>query len=109
MASDILIDIDDSNFDSEIMNSDVPVLVDFWADWCSPCKALTPTLEQVAQEYEGKVKIVKLNTQNHPKLAQKCNVRMLPTLLLYKGGAVKGQIVGLVPKKKIVDLISQEL
>lgn len=109
MASDILIEIDESNFQSEIIDSDIPVLVDFWADWCSPCKALTPTLEQVAREFSGRVKIVKLNTQNHPALAQRCNVRMLPTLLLYNGGAVKDQVVGLVPKKKIVDLISQAL
>jgi thioredoxin 1 len=109
MASDILIDIDESNFQAEIIESDVPVLVDFWADWCSPCKALTPTLEKVAQKYEGRAKIVKLNTQTHPKLAQRCNVRMLPTLLLYKQGQVKGQIVGLVPEKKITDLIEGQL
>ena len=109
MASDILIEIDESNFQSEVIDSEVPVLVDFWADWCSPCKALTPTLEQVAQEFDGRVKIVKLNTQSHPALAQRCNVRMLPTLLLYSGGTVKDQVVGLVPKKKIVDLITKAL
>jgi len=109
MASDLIIDINEENFQSEIIESEVPVLVDFWADWCGPCKALNPTLEKLAGEYQGRAKIVKLNTQSHPRLAQRCNVRMLPTLLVYKSGSVNGQIVGAVPKKKIAALIDKAL
>jgi thioredoxin 1 len=88
-------------FDEEVLNSGVPVLVDFWAEWCGPCKALGPTIDQIAGEYEGKAKIFKLDVQTQPALAGKYGVQSIPTLLIFKGGEVKARIVGLHPKGEI--------
>jgi thioredoxin 1 len=96
----------DGNFDDSVLKSDAPVLVDFWAEWCGPCKRLTPTVEALAAEYAGKVSIGKLNVDENPNVAFKYQVRGIPTLLLFKGGQVVESIVGLAPKddlKKVLD------
>jgi thioredoxin 1 len=99
----------DSNFENEVSKHNQPVLVDFWASWCAPCKAIAPHLEDLAGKYEGKVKIAKLNVDEEPDTASAMAIRALPTLLLFKDGAVVEQIVGAVSKDKIDAVIKSHL
>jgi len=92
------IQISDDTFEDEVVNSDVPVLVDFWADWCAPCKIIAPIVEDLAGEYDGKVKVAKLDVDSNPKTASKYGIRGIPTLLIFKDGSPVGQVVGAVPK-----------
>ncbi|HZY05878.1 MAG TPA: thioredoxin [Anaeromyxobacteraceae bacterium] len=105
MASLEVVTLEDGTFDKEVLKSDVPVLVDFWAVWCAPCKAIAPAVEQVAQEFKGKVKVGKLDIDHHQQVPQKYGIRSIPTLLVFKGGRVVDTIVGAVPKSKIVDSV----
>jgi thioredoxin 1 len=109
MASDKLVTITDSNFDSEVLKSSEPVLIDFWATWCGPCRAIAPVVEQLAGEYSGKVKVGKVNIDENPRTPTQYDVRSIPTLLVFKGGKVVGQIVGAVPKPKIEELLRKAL
>jgi thioredoxin 1 len=97
--------INDATFQQEVLQSNVPVLVDFWAPWCAPCKMVAPILEEIAQEYNGRVKIVKLNTDENSTPMQ-YRIMSIPTLLLFKGGEVVDQIVGAVPKQVITDKLN---
>ena len=97
------------NFDDVVLGSDVPVLVDFWAEWCGPCKAIGPTLEEIATELEGKAKIAKLNVDESPDLARIFAVRSIPTLILFADGEVQETAVGARPKSQLVALIEQHL
>eukprot|EP01156_Anaeramoeba_ignava_P001320 Anaeramoba_ignava/a1343_88.p1 GENE.a1343_88~~a1343_88.p1 ORF type:complete len:107 (+),score=8.49 a1343_88:296-616(+) len=99
--------VNDANFDQVVLNSDIPVLVDLWAPWCGPCKALTPTIDELAVEMKGKVNIVKVNVDESPQVATKFQVMSIPTLLLFKDGQVQEQIIGLVPKAKIEEKLNQ--
>jgi thioredoxin 1 len=102
-------DVGDNNFDAEVLHSDLPVLVDFWAPWCGPCKSIAPIVEQIAVEYEGKLKVTKLNVDDHPVTASRYGIRGIPNLIILKAGAVKEQIVGAVPKAKLVSAIEKAL
>ena len=98
MAGSDTLEFTDANFDSEVLNSDQPVLVDFWADWCMPCRALAPTIDELASEYNGKAKVGKLNTENNQDTAVKFNIQSIPTVLVFKGGEVVQKFVGITPK-----------
>jgi len=104
--SDILKDFTDAGFQTDVLDSDKPVLVDFWAEWCGPCKALTPTIEAVARENDGWV-VGKMDIQKHPQTAAKFGIRSIPALLFIKGGEVRGSLVGAVNKDKIVDKMKE--
>ncbi|OQW51711.1 thioredoxin [Candidatus Raskinella chloraquaticus] len=95
----------DATFQSEVLDSAEPVLVDFWAEWCGPCRQIAPALEEISKEMAGKVKIVKLNIDENPNAPTQFGVRAIPTLLLFKGGKVIGQQVGAAPKSKLVSFI----
>lgn len=109
MANADVVEITDTNFDSEILKSETPALVDFWAVWCGPCKQIAPTVEALASEYAGKVKVGKMNIDDHQITPQKYNIRSIPTLLVFKGGEVVGQIVGAVPRSKLEDELKKHL
>lgn len=93
----------DANFEAEVLNSDQPVLVDFWATWCGPCRTIAPTIEEIATEYDGKAKVVKLDVDNNPQTAMKYGIRSIPSLLFFKGGRPVDQMVGVVPKRVLAD------
>ncbi|MCB1456382.1 MAG: thioredoxin [Nitratireductor sp.] len=97
--------VDKSNFQNDVLNSDVPVVVDFWAEWCGPCKMIAPSLEEISTEMEGKVKITKLNIDENPDLAAQYGVRSIPTLVLFKGGEPASMQVGARPKSALADWI----
>jgi thioredoxin 1 len=101
-----LTSVTSANFDLEVMNSDKPVLVDFWAEWCGPCKALTPVLEEIATEMNGKANVVKVNVDQASDLAQKYGIRGIPTLIFFKNGEVKSTLVGNQPKAEIIKNIN---
>ena len=94
-------DVTDSDFEEQVVNADTPVLVDFWADWCAPCKMIAPIVEELAEEFDGKVKFTKLDVDSNPKSAMTYGIRSIPTLLIFKGGQPVDQIVGAVPKKAL--------
>lgn len=95
------ITLTDDNFESEVINSDVPVLVDVWATWCGPCRMLTPVIEQLAQKYEGKAKVGKLNSDDNPTTAGSLGVSALPTVLIFQGGEVRERMVGLQSEQRL--------
>ena len=101
------IDVTDDEFDGVIANSDVPVVVDFWAEWCGPCKQMSPHLEAVAQELEGKVKVAKINVDENPMTGSKYGVRGMPTLMIFKNGNVAATHLGAMSKQAIADWIKQ--
>lgn len=109
MSSDKVSAFSDANFDREVLQSDTPVLVDFWATWCAPCKAIAPLIDSVADEYAGKIKVGKVNVDENPATPGKYGVRGIPTLILFKGGAVIDQIVGAVPKSQLEALLAKAL
>jgi thioredoxin 1 len=103
------VEITDDNFEAEVTKSDKPVLIDFWAVWCGPCKLIAPIVEELAGEYYGKIKIGKLDVDSNQQTSIKYGVRSIPTLLLFKDGKVKETIIGAVPKKTIVDKLNSVL
>ena len=102
-------EITDASFDSEVLKSNLPVLVDFWAEWCAPCLALAPTLDAVARNYSGRVRVMKLNVDQNVSTSSRYNIKGIPTLLLFKGGAVREQIVGAASKDAISKLLDKHV
>ncbi len=101
MASELIKHANDTNFESVVIQSSIPVLVDFWAPWCGPCKALAPVVEKVAEEQNGRVLVCKVNVDESPNVAARFGIRGIPTLIYFKGGQVANQITGNVPKQQI--------
>ena len=101
--------VNDINFAKEVLESPLPVLVDFWAPWCAPCRLVAPVLEEIAEEYAGRLKVVKLNTDENPAIAMKYNIMSIPTLLLFKHGEVLDETAGAVPKHVIVNNLTYYL
>ena len=97
----MVLEFTDASFQKEVLKSDKPVLVDFWAEWCGPCKMLGPTIEELAKEYAGKIKVGKLNVDDNPQTSSKFGIRSIPALLLFKDGEVAGQMIGVQPKPVI--------
>ena len=106
MAGENTLTFTDSAFDQDVLNSELPVLVDFWAPWCGPCRAMSPTVDAVANEYAGKLKVGKINTDDNPATTMRYQVRGIPTLLLFKGGRVVDQRVGGMPKPELLKMIA---
>jgi thioredoxin 1 len=102
-------EVSDVSFDQEVLKSDLPVLIDFWAPWCGPCKAIAPVVEELANEYEGRLKIVKMNVDDNPQTPSRYGVRGIPNLLLFRAGEVTDQIVGAVPKGHLVKAIDRTI
>src|ERR1700722_7102092 len=101
--------VTDVSFESEVLKSDLPVLVDFWAPWCSPCKAVAPVVEELSKEYEGRLKVVKLNTDENQKTAQAYSIRGIPSLFLFKSGQVVDHQTGAVPKSTLATFINKHV
>jgi len=105
MASDLVKNVTEADFDSDVLKSTVPVVVDFWAEWCGPCKRLSPLLDEIAQEQNGKVKVVKVNVDQEAGLASKYGIQSIPTLIFFKGGTEVGKHIGLSSKKDLLTKI----
>ena len=108
-SSTDLVILQDATFDQEVLKSDIPVLVDFWAVWCGPCKAIAPTVEELAKQYKGKVKVAKMDVDEHQQVPQQYGIRSIPTLLLFKGGRVVDTIVGAVPRSKLEESLKKAI
>lgn len=104
-----IITVNDDSFEKEVLKSETPTLVDFWAEWCGPCKALAPKIDELANQFEGKVKVVKVNIDDAPNTPAKFGVRGIPTLILFKGGKVVDSLVGNQPSEKLKELVTKAL
>jgi thioredoxin 1 len=104
-----LVKVNDANFEQEVLKSSLPVLVDFWAPWCGPCRAIAPIIEEIAAQYDGKLKVAKLNVDEAPVTPGRYGIRAIPTLILFKDGQVYDQITGAVPKSVIEEIIKKAL
>jgi len=107
--SDQIVHVSDATFDAEVLNSDIPVLVDFWAEWCGPCRAITSSLEELASEFSGRLTVAKLNIDENPQTPTKYGVRGIPTLMIFQDGQVSATKVGALPKNKIKEWIDASI
>ena len=103
------VEVTDSNFQNEVLNSATPVLIDFWAEWCGPCKMIAPRVEELAKEYDGKLKVGKVDVDSNQQVSMQFGIRSIPTLLIFKQGKVVDQLVGAVPKRMLVEKITKHL
>ena len=101
------LEVTDDSFSNEVLNSELPVLVDFWAEWCGPCKMVSPIVEELSNDYDGKIKVTKLDVDSNPQTAANYGIRGIPTLLMFKDGSAVDQIVGAVPKKHIAERLDK--
>lgn len=101
--------VTDATFKEEVLDSQVPVLVDFWAPWCGPCRMVAPVVEEIAQQYDGQIKVVKLNTDENPNVASQYGIRSIPTLMIFKGGERVDMVVGAVPKTTLSNTLEKYL
>jgi thioredoxin 1 len=108
MSEDIF-EVTDSTFEEKVVKSEIPVLLDLWAVWCGPCNIIVPSLEKIAQDYKGRLKVAKMNVDESPMTPSKFSVMSIPTLLLFQGGEVKETIIGAVPQKRIEEAINKHL
>jgi thioredoxin 1 len=108
-VSENIVHTNDSNFDADVVNSDKPALVDFWAEWCGPCKMIAPFIDEAASEYADKLSVVKLNVDESPNIAAKFGIRSIPTLMLFKDGAVQAQKVGAFSKSQLTEFLDTNL
>jgi thioredoxin 1 len=108
-VSNNIVHTSDASFANDILKSDTPVLLDFWAEWCGPCKMIAPILDEIAQEYEGRVKVAKINIDENPQTPPKFNIRGIPTLILFKNGTVEAQKVGAVSKSQLAAFLDSNL
>jgi thioredoxin 1 len=99
--------VTDSSFKTEVLESDLPVLVDFWAPWCGPCRMVAPVVDEIAEQYDGKIKVVKLNTDENPNIASQYGIRSIPTLIIFKGGQRVDMVVGAVPKTTLANTLEK--
>ena len=106
MSESNTLEVNDENFEDNVLKSDTPVLVDFWAPWCGPCKAIGPTIEELAKEYEGKIKIAKCNVDDSPITPTKYDIRAIPTMIFFKEGKIAEQITGMVSRDKIREVLN---
>ncbi|NCO75461.1 MAG: thioredoxin [Cyanobacteria bacterium] len=102
-------EVKEADFKEVVLESELPVLVDFWAPWCGPCRMVAPVVEEIAQQYEGKVKVVKLNTDENPQIASQYGIRSIPTLMVFKDGEKKEMVVGAVPKTTLANTLEKHL
>ena len=109
MASDLILHVSDASFEADVLNSEHPVLVDYWAEWCGPCKMIAPILDEVASSYEGKLKVAKLNVDENRDIPAKFHIRGIPTLMIFKGGQVAATKVGAMSKSQLTAFIDQQL
>ena len=109
MASESIVELNDSVFESEVLQSEKPVLVDFWAPWCGPCKALAPVIDEISNDYSEKIKVGKVNVDDNPETSMKFGIRSIPTLIVFKDGEVFEQVVGAVPKSEIEKVLEKAL
>ena len=107
--SDNIVHTNDSSFDTDVLQSDKPALVDFWAEWCGPCKMIAPLLNEAADEYADRMAVVKLNVDENPNIAQKFGIRSIPTLMLFKDGAVQAQKLGAMSKSQLTEFLETNL
>ena len=109
MAEDVLFHATDGNFEPEILKSEIPTVVDFWAPWCGPCQVIAPVIEELAKEYAGKVKVAKMNVDENPATPSRYGIRGIPSVIIFKNGEVFDQIVGAVPKSKVEEMMKKTL
>jgi thioredoxin 1 len=108
-VSELIVHLTDANFEQEVLQADCPVLVDYWAEWCGPCKMIAPVLDEIAREYQGRVKIAKLNIDDNPQTPPRYGIRGIPTLMLFKAGAVEATKIGAVSKSQLASFIDSNV
>lgn len=107
--SDTIVHVTDSSFETDVLQSDIPALVDFWAEWCGPCKMIAPILDEISAEYAGQIKVCKVDVDSNPETAAKFNVRGIPTLLVFKNGAVEATKVGALSKSQLIEFVDSQI